>query len=58
MSTTASALTKMIHAPEIVVMPGVFDPFSAKLAEQAGFPALQCSGAAISECISAARTTH
>ena len=48
MSTTASALTKMIHAPEIVVMPGVFDPFSAKLAEQAGFPALQCSGAAIS----------
>jgi 2-methylisocitrate lyase-like PEP mutase family enzyme len=38
----------LIHAPEIVVMPGVFDPFSARLAERAGFAAVQCSGAAIS----------
>lgn len=46
--TSASVLNRLIHAPEIVVMPGVFDAFSAKLAEQAGFPAVQCSGAAIS----------
>ncbi|OHU19235.1 isocitrate lyase/PEP mutase family protein [Mycobacteroides franklinii] len=46
--TAAATLKDLIQSPEIVVMPGVFDPFSARLAERAGFPALQCSGAAIS----------
>lgn len=46
--TAAAMLKDLIQSPEIVVMPGVFDPFSARLAERAGFPALQCSGAAIS----------
>ncbi|GKT33932.1 isocitrate lyase/PEP mutase family protein, partial [Aduncisulcus paluster] len=45
---TAAMLKDLIRSPEIVVMPGVFDPFSARLTERAGFPALQCSGAAIS----------
>ncbi|WP_067969560.1 isocitrate lyase/PEP mutase family protein [Mycolicibacter icosiumassiliensis] len=44
----ATTLNALIHAPEILVMPGVFDPLSARLAEQAGFAALQCSGASIS----------
>ena len=44
----AATLNALIHAPEILVMPGVFDPLSARLAEQAGFAALQCSGASIS----------
>ncbi|WP_240430722.1 isocitrate lyase/PEP mutase family protein [Mycobacterium shigaense] len=43
-----SILKNLILDPEILVMPGVFDTSSAKLAEQAGFAALQCSGAAIS----------
>lgn len=46
--STATTLKNLILDRELLVMPGVFDPVSAKLAEQAGFPALQCSGAAIS----------
>lgn len=46
--TRAATLKALIHAPEILVMPGVYDPLSARLAEQAGFAALQCSGASIS----------
>ncbi|GBG38352.1 isocitrate lyase/PEP mutase family protein [Mycobacterium montefiorense] len=43
-----SILKDLILDPQLLVMPGVFDTSSAKLAEQAGYTALQCSGAAIS----------
>jgi 2-methylisocitrate lyase-like PEP mutase family enzyme len=35
-------------SPELLIMPGAFDPLSAKLAEQAGFTAVQCTGLGIS----------
>lgn len=41
-------LRQLIEQPAMVVMPGVYDPVSAKLAAQAGFEALQCTGACIS----------
>jgi 2-methylisocitrate lyase-like PEP mutase family enzyme len=43
-----SLLKELITSPNLLVMPGVYDPVSAKLAEEAGFAALQCSGLAIS----------
>ena len=41
-------LKELIHAPELLVMPGAFDPLSARVIEEAGFAAIQCSGYAIS----------
>ncbi len=41
-------LRQLIERPGMVVMPGVYEPMSAKLAEQAGFDAVQCTGAGIS----------
>jgi 2-methylisocitrate lyase-like PEP mutase family enzyme len=46
--TAAARLRELIHAPELLVMPGVFDPMSARLAARAGFAALQCTGLGIS----------
>jgi 2-methylisocitrate lyase-like PEP mutase family enzyme len=43
----ASRLKELVTSRELLVMPGVYDPVSAMLAEQAGFAALQCSGLAI-----------
>jgi methylisocitrate lyase len=37
-------LKKLINDPEILVMPGVYDALSAKIAEMLGFKAVQCSG--------------
>src|SRR5260221_7025512 len=37
----------MVSAKEIVVAPGAFDGLSARLVEQAGFPAVYASGGAI-----------
>lgn len=37
-------LKRLIRAPELLVMPGAFDPISARLIEQAGFAAIQCTG--------------
>lgn len=42
-----SRLKELFLGPDLVVMPGVYDPISAKLAQQAGFIALQCSGLGI-----------
>jgi len=47
-ANSASRLKELILAPELLVMPGVFDPLSAKLAEQSGFDAVQCTGLGIS----------
>ena len=44
-------LRKLIEAPEILAMPGVFDGYSARLVEQAGFPAGFISGAGLSEAL-------
>ena len=41
-------LRRLIEGKGMVVMPGVYDPVSAKLAEQAGFESAQCTGAGIS----------
>ncbi|WP_209427673.1 isocitrate lyase/PEP mutase family protein [Pararhodobacter sp. SW119] len=43
----AQRLRQLIEAPEILVMPGAFDPLSAKLIEQAGFAAAQGTGLGI-----------
>jgi 2-methylisocitrate lyase-like PEP mutase family enzyme len=41
-------LKALIHDPRILVMPGAYDPISAKLIERAGFDAIQCTGSGIS----------
>jgi 2-methylisocitrate lyase-like PEP mutase family enzyme len=46
--SAAGRLKELIHAPELLVMPGVFDPMSARLAARAGYAALQCTGLGIS----------
>src|SRR5258708_8242874 len=40
-------LKNMVSANRIVVAPGAFDGLSARLVEQAGFPAIYASGGAI-----------
>ena len=49
MESPGKRLRKMINAPEILVMPGVFDGFSTRLVEQAGYPAAFVTGSGISE---------
>jgi len=44
-------LRQLIEAPEILAMPGIFDGYSARLVEQAGFPAGFISGAGLSEAL-------
>lgn len=39
-----TVLKSLIERPDILVMPGAYDPLSAKLVEQAGFVAIQVSG--------------
>ena len=41
-------LKELIHAPDLLVMPGAFDPLSARIVQAAGFEAIQCSGYGIS----------
>jgi len=41
-------LHTLIHAADILVMPAAFDPISARLVQEAGFTAVQCSGLGIS----------
>lgn len=43
-------LRHLIDDAKILVMPGVFDVISARLAEQVGFQALQISGANVAAC--------
>ncbi len=37
-------LRQLIQAPELLVMPGAYDPLSARIIAEAGFAAIQCSG--------------
>lgn len=41
----------MIEAPEILALPGIFDGYSARLVQQAGYPAGFITGAGLSEAL-------
>jgi 2-methylisocitrate lyase-like PEP mutase family enzyme len=45
----AQHLRRLIGSPEIVIMPGVYDGFSARLVERRGYSAAFISGAGLSE---------
>ena len=38
---------QLMNAPEILALPGVFDGFSARLVEQAGYPAAFITGSGV-----------
>ncbi|MBM3357605.1 MAG: isocitrate lyase/PEP mutase family protein [Betaproteobacteria bacterium] len=42
---------RLMNAPELLVLPGVYDGYSTRLVEQAGYRAAFITGAGISECI-------
>lgn len=44
MKNKCSLLRELIISPETLVMPDAFDPLSARIIEQMGFKAVQCSG--------------
>jgi 2-methylisocitrate lyase-like PEP mutase family enzyme len=48
-SSRRKAFKQMLEAPEILVLPGVFNGFSARLVQEAGFKAGAISGAGVSE---------
>ncbi|MGE0880020.1 MAG: oxaloacetate decarboxylase [Acidimicrobiia bacterium] len=45
-----TCLRRLIEEPELLVMPGAYDAITARLAEEAGFRAVQASGANIVAC--------
>lgn len=49
MKSQGARLRSLIEQSEILVMPGVWDGFSAKVAQQSGFKSAVVSGAALSE---------
>ena len=49
MESKGARLKALINAPEIVITPGIFDGFSARLVERAGFRTASISGAGTSE---------
>src|ERR1700726_3083533 len=49
MRNKRTILRELISSPDILVMPGVFDGYSARLTEASGFPAGFITGAGISE---------
>ncbi len=54
MNSTASQLRALLAKPGAILVPGASDALSAKLIEQAGFPAIYISGAAVSATVLAA----
>jgi 2-methylisocitrate lyase-like PEP mutase family enzyme len=48
-ASAGQRLRALIEAPEILVLPGVFDGFSARLVRQAGFDAAFITGSGVSE---------
>src|SRR6185437_10416592 len=48
-TSAPATLRRLIEAPEVLLMPGVFDGFSAKLVETFGFHAAFITGSGISE---------
>ena len=49
MQSSGKRLRRLIEAPEILVMPGVFDGFSTRLVSRAGYPAAFITGSGVSE---------
>lgn len=49
MATKAKRLRDLIYADSILVLPGIFDGFSARLVEKAGYPAAFVTGSGVSE---------
>src|SRR5258706_13425314 len=49
MESPGQRLRKLINAPQILALPGVFDGFSTRLVEQAGYTAAFITGSGISE---------
>jgi len=49
MSSKARRFRELLEAPEILVAPGVYDGFSARLVERSGFKAGTITGAGVSE---------
>lgn len=49
MESPGKRLRRLIAAPDILVMPGVFDGFSTRLVSQAGYPAAFITGSGVSE---------
>jgi 2-methylisocitrate lyase-like PEP mutase family enzyme len=49
MASKGARLKALINAPEILITPGIFDGFSARLVERAGFSTASISGAGTSE---------
>jgi 2-methylisocitrate lyase-like PEP mutase family enzyme len=47
--TDRRAFRRMVEAPEILVLPGVFNGFSVRLVERAGYKAAAITGAGLSE---------
>jgi methylisocitrate lyase len=45
-----SRLRQLIESPKLLIMPGAYDVLSAKIIEEAGFEAVQASGANIAAC--------
>jgi 2-methylisocitrate lyase-like PEP mutase family enzyme len=43
----STSLQQRLQQPRVLLAPGVYDPFTALIAEQAGFEALYLSGASI-----------
>src|SRR5258708_38366547 len=49
MASPGQIMRDLINAPEILIMPGVYDGFSVRLVETVGFKAAGLSGAGLSE---------
>lgn len=47
--TKSKQLRELISSPEILALPGIYDGFSTRLVERAGFPAAFITGAGVSE---------
>jgi 2-methylisocitrate lyase-like PEP mutase family enzyme len=48
MESSGKRLRAMINAPQILVMPGVFDGFSTRLVQKAGYTAAFITGSGVS----------
>ena len=49
MTSKGKRLKELMAGPEIVIIPGAYDGYSARLVEAAGFQCASASGAGISE---------
>jgi 2-methylisocitrate lyase-like PEP mutase family enzyme len=49
MTSKGKQLKELIHAPGILITPGVYDGFSARLVQKMGFQTGTISGAGVSE---------